>query len=407
MTRMPPSSAFAIPAEAAIAGRQDRRIRLLLLTDTPVLAPGGSERFLQNLATRLPRDQYRVTLVQLHADHMPLPGQVSTRLAGVRLQSLPVHAVYDRTGLRAWLALRALLRAEHFDIVQSQHEKADLLNALMPRNAGTVYISNRRDMGFKKSERLQQVFRHLNVRFNSVVAPARQILSGLAQGERLDSLQMTWIPNGVDTRRFHPATAQARQDARRALGLEQHAVVFGCVARLTAVKRHVDLIDAFAQLHRGNPQARLLLVGDGPLLAPVQERMQALGVADAVVLLSFREDVEAILPAMDALILASSSEGMSNAILEAMACGLPVIATAVGGNLHLVQHETSGLLVPPRDPISLAAAMQALVRSPQLGQRMGMAARSRVEREFSLDAMINSFDQLYRRLLNQRTQRSA
>ncbi len=405
MTRMPPSSAFAIPAETAAAGRQDRRIRLLLLTDTPVLAPGGSERFLQNLATRLPREHYRVTVIQLHDACMPNPGQVSARLAGVRLQSLPVRAVYDRSGLRAWLELRKLLRAERFDIVQSQHEKADLLNALLPRRGGAVHVSNRRDMGFKKSARLQQLFRYLNARFDSVVAPARQILSGLAQGERLDALQMTWIPNGVDARRFSPATPQARQDARRALGLEQQSVVFGCVARLTAVKCHVDLIDAFARVHRTTPQVRLVLVGDGPLLAQIQERMSTLGVADAVVLLSFRDDVEAILPALDALVLASSSEGMSNAILEGMACGLPVIATAVGGNLHLVQHEITGLLVPARDPITLAAAMQTLARSPQIVQRMGLAARSRIEREFSLDAMVHAFDQMYRRLLNQRTQR--
>ncbi|HEY5803118.1 MAG TPA: glycosyltransferase [Lysobacter sp.] len=387
-----------------MAGRQDRRIRLLLLTDTPVLAPGGSERFLQNLATRLPREHYRISVVQLHDGHMPGPGMAPGRLAGVSLQALPVRAVYDRSGIRAWLALRSLLREEQFDIVQSQHEKADLLNALLPRRNGTVHISNRRDMGFKKSERLQQLFRLINPRFNAVVAPARQILSGLARTERLDALQMTWIPNGVDTRRFCPDPAQTRQDARRELGLEQQAVVFGCVARLTEVKRHVDLIDAFAQVHRAAPHVRLVLVGDGPLLARVQDRMSALGIADAVVLLSFRDDVEAVLPALDALVLASSSEGMSNAILEAMACGLPVIATAVGGNLHLVQHETTGLLVPPRDPISLAAAMQTLTRSPQLGQRMGVAARARIEREFSLDAMVNGFDQMYRHLLNQRTQ---
>jgi glycosyltransferase involved in cell wall biosynthesis len=405
MTRMPPSSAFAIPADAAAVGRHDRRIRLLLLTDTPVLAPGGSERFLQNLATRLPREHYRVTLVQLHAGFLPPPGQASSRLPGVNLQSQPVHAVYDRSGLRAWLALRAMLKSEHFDIVQSQHEKADLLNALLPRRNGTVHVSNRRDMGFKKSARLQQLFRFLNPRFSTVVAPARQILSGLARFEQLDALRMTWIPNGVDTRRFCPATPQTRQDARRALGLEQQAVVFGCVARLTEVKRHIDLIEAFAQVHRVAPQVRLLLIGDGPMLAQVQDRMTALGVADAVVLLSFRDDVEAILPALDALVLASSSEGMSNAILEAMACGLPVIATAVGGNLHLVQHETTGLLVPPRDPLSLAAAMQTLVRSPQLAQHMGACARSRVEREFSLDAMVQAFDQMYRHLLHQRTQR--
>lgn len=400
---MPPSSAFAIPAEpqsVATVRAVDRRIRLLLITDTPVLAPGGSERFLQNLATRLPRDAYRITLVQLHEQKMPgNHGHELLTQPHLRMLSLPVHAVYDRSGLAAWRELRAMLKREHFDVVQSQHEKADVLNALLPRVPGTVYISNRRDMGFKKSPRLQQLFRWLNRRYHAVVAPARQILTGLADGERLDPLLMNWIPNGVDTRRYAPATPQQRSDARRVLGLDDDAIVFGCVARMTPVKRHIDLLDAFARVRNTIPQARLLLVGDGPGLPEVQARIDALKLHDAVSLLSFRDDVADLLPAMDALVLCSSSEGMSNAILEAMACGLPVVATAVGGNLHLVQHERSGLLVPPMDPATLAASLEWLARSPHARRRMGQAARQRIEREFSLDGMVNAFDQLYRRLL--------
>ncbi|MDI9240374.1 glycosyltransferase [Lysobacter sp. LF1] len=379
----------------------DRRIRLLLLTDTPVLAPGGSERFLQNLASRLATDSYRITLVQLHEQRMPgNHGHELLTRPNLRLISLPVHAVYDRSGLHAWRQLGLMLRRERFDVVQSQHEKADILNALLPRQAGTVHISNRRDMGFKKSQRLQHLFRRLNGRFDAVVAPARQILSGLAECEHLDPLRMTWIPNGVDTRRYAPAPLQRRLDSRRELGLDDDAIVFGCVARLQPVKRHVDLIDAFAQVHRTLPQARLVLVGDGPLLPQLRERIASHGVQDAVSLLASRDDVDALLPALDVLVLPSSSEGMSNAILEAMACGLPVVATAVGGNLHLVQHETTGLLVPPLDPISLAASLQWLAQSAHARRRMGMAARARIEREFSLDNMVQAFDQLYRRLLD-------
>ncbi len=398
---MPPSSAFAIPAEPTAAARvADRRIRLLLVTDTPVLAPGGSERFLQNLATRLPADAYRITLVQLHEQDMPgNHGRHLLTQPHLRMMSLPVHAVYDRSGLRAYRELSSMLRRERFDVVQSQHEKADVLNALLPRLPGTVYISNRRDMGFKKSPKLQHAFRWLNPRFDTVVAPARQILSGLAQCERLDPLRMTWIPNGVDTRHYAPAPLQRRLDARAVLGLDADAIVFGCVARITPVKRHVDLLEAFASMRRHVPQARLLLVGDGPGLPEIQAKIAELGLGEEVLLLSFRDDVADLLPAMDALVLCSSSEGMSNAILEAMACGLPVVATAVGGNLHLVQHEQTGLLVPPLDPISLAASLQWLAQSPHARRRMGLAARSRIEREFSLDSMVLAFDRLYHRLL--------
>jgi glycosyltransferase involved in cell wall biosynthesis len=232
-----------------------------------------------------------------------------------------------------------------------------------------------------------------------VVAPARPILNGLVRDERLGIGRMTWIPNGVDADRFAPPSSATRRAARAALGLDATAPVFGCVASLTPVKRHVDLIEAFASVHAKLPAARLLLIGDGPLRATISEQIASLGLQDAVDLLGDRSNIETLLPALDVALLTSSTEGMSNAILEAMACGLPVIATSVGGNLQLVEHQASGLLVPPANPAALAGAMLALADMPALRRTMGAAARARIEREFSLDAMAQSYDRLYRRLL--------
>jgi glycosyltransferase involved in cell wall biosynthesis len=181
--------------------------------------------------------------------------------------------------------------------------------------------------------------------------------------------------------------------------VDDTALVFGCVASLTPVKRHVDLIEAFAIVHARLPAARLLLIGDGPLRTTISEQIASLGLQDAVDLLGDRSNIETLLPALDVALLTSSTEGMSNAILEAMACGLPVIATSVGGNLQLVEHQVSGLLVPPSNPAALADAMLALADMPALRRTMGTAGRARIEREFSLDAMAQSYDRLYRRLL--------
>ena len=206
---------------------------------------------------------------------------------------------------------------------------------------------------------------------------------------------MVWIPNGVDTGRFRPAPAEVRSAARAALGMDAQTIVFGCLARLTGVKRHTDLLQAFAIVRQHTPQAHLLLLGDGPLRGEVSAQVVALGLTNAVTLLGDRPDVEQLLPALDVSVLASSTEGMSNAILESMACGLPVIATAVGGNLQLVRDQSSGLLVPPLDPASLATAMQVLAGSPATRAQMGQVARERMVREFSLDAMVHSYDRLY------------
>src|SRR5690606_18067206 len=149
----------------------------------------------------------------------------------------------------------------------------------------------------------------------------------------------------------------ARAAIRQSLSLQADALVFGCVARLTPEKRHVDLVDAFARMHATFPQARLVLLGDGPLQGEIEARVVSLGVAGAVRMTGMRPDVEAILPALDVGMLVSSTEGMSNAILEMMASGLPMIATDVGGNPSLVQTGTTGLLVPARLPGQLADAM--------------------------------------------------
>ena len=406
---MPPLSASAIVAEGvdpvdfpseSITGPHAPCIRLLLITDTSIEFSGGSERFLRNLVTLLPHDRYQITVVQLDAGHhLGASAHPLGELQHVRLLSLPVEAIYGNGGRNAWRQLQKMIRLENYDIVQSHHEKSDLLTALLPFPAGCVRISNRRDMGYKKSAKLKWLFRLINHRFDRVIAPAQPILSELAHTESLDSSKSLWIPNGVDTQKFRPRQGKERSALRESLGLADEAIAFGCIARMTPEKRHVDLLAAFAQLHATAPHSRLLLIGEGPLHDEIQRQVASLSLADSVTLMGMRPDIESVLPALDAGLLVSSTEGMSNAILEMMSSGLPVIATAVGGNPSLVAHEVSGLLVPECRPELLAQAMTSLALAPERRHEMGRMGRSRIEREFSLQAMVQSFDQTYQLLL--------
>ena len=165
------------------------------------------------------------------------------------------------------------------------------------------------------------------------------------------------------------------------------------------MKCHHDLVAAFAVLHQQRPDARLLLIGDGPLRGEIKRQVEAAGLGDVVLLLGDREDIDAVLPAMDIAVLSSSSEGMSNALLEAMACGLPVIATAVGANPQLVGDGVNGLLSPPCAPDLLARSMIALATSPARCRAMGAASRLRVETEHSLSRMVDAYDRMYQQLL--------
>jgi L-malate glycosyltransferase len=380
---------------AQVAGSYRERIRMLLVTDMPILRPGGSERFLCNLLGGLDPTRFRIDVIQLcdppGGDFRPPPSG-----SHIRLEYWPIDAVYGRRALRAFLTLRRRLLAERYHIVQSQHEKSDILCALLPRTPDCrLRISNRRDTGFQKNGLVRNGFRMLNHRFDRVIAPSRAILDGLVRDERVCRERTHCLPNGVDTVRFAPIDGPGRSAQRARFGLPPHAFLFGCVARLREVKCHRDLLDGFALAAGDRPDVQLVLVGDGELEADLRAQAARLGIADRVLFLGPRADVERLLPLFDAFVLTSRTEGMSNAVLEAMACGLPVIATAVGGNPETIDAPNSGLLVPPHAPQQLAKAMQALLDDPVRTRRMGRQARQRAIATFSIDAMVRSFSRLY------------
>jgi len=374
-----------------------QRTRVLLLTDTPVLGPGGSERFLRNLLLGVDCERWCVNLVQL--SDPPPHTDAACRLPPldcVRIEYRPVDAVYGTRGRAVYRELRARVLAGRYDVVQSQHEKSDLIAALLPRGpAGLRRISNRRDTGFQKSPRLRWAFQRLNPQFDWIVAPSQAVLDEVQRSEGTGAARLRCLPNGVDTDRFLPLAGEDRQLHRLHAGLPPQGFLIGCAARLVPVKRHVDLIDAFALIAPSVPDAQLVLVGSGPLEAELRARAAAAGVADRVHFLGERKDLEALLPLLDAFALASDTEGMSNAVLEAMACGLPVVATAVGGNPEVVVEGETGHLVPARQPDALAFALNALAQDPGRCRAFGAAARRRAELGFSLRALVMQYEALW------------
>jgi len=373
-----------------------RQLRLLILTDTAILGAGGSERFLRNLLERLPAERYSIDVLQLA--EAPVAGARVAELGNpaIRLAHHPIGPIYGTRALTAFGAIRARVRRGDYDVIQSQHEKSDLINALLPRSVRK--ISNRRDMGFQKSARVRALFRRVNGRFDRIVAPTGSIIDALVSDERVERARCGTIPNGVDMQRFHPATPEQRLRLRSALGFDAQQRLLGCVASFSPVKRHVDLIAAFARLRSADPRAHLLLIGEGALRADVERQIAQLQLSTSVHLLGARADVERILPALDAFVLASSTEGLSNAILEAQASGLPTVATNVGGNPDLVRADT-GILVPAHAPDALAQALGEVLAAPARAAEMGMRARAHVEATHSLEAMAAAYESMYRELV--------
>jgi glycosyltransferase involved in cell wall biosynthesis len=228
-----------------------------------------------------------------------------------------------------------------------------------------------------------------------VVSVSSRLAERLARDVGFDRRRVRTIRNGVSTERFGRTV---RADARAGLGLFQNTIAVGTVGRLEEVKDHGTLLRAFGLVARQNPRAVLLIAGDGPLRSQLERTVQELGLDARVRFLGHRPDVERVLAALDVFVLSSISEGLSNTILEAMACGVPVVATRVGGADELIVENETGLLAPARQPETLATAIATLVNDEAARLRMGVAAGERARAKFSLAGMLTAYESLYTEL---------
>jgi sugar transferase (PEP-CTERM/EpsH1 system associated) len=231
------------------------------------------------------------------------------------------------------------------------------------------------------------------------VTVSRELEQWLLERVGIPARQLERICNGVDTGRFQPRRAE---DAR-SLPEEYFpagCVVIGSVTRFQEIKDPCNLVRAFIDLRRRlagrGPDVRLLMAGDGPLKRQAQALLEASGEAQAAWLPGSRDDVPALLRQLDVFVLGSRREGISNTVLEAMASGLPVIATAVGGNRELVIEGATGSLVPPENSDALAAAMARYACDADMRRERGRCARERALAEYSLHRMISDYRELYR-----------
>lgn len=215
---------------------------------------------------------------------------------------------------------------------------------------------------------------------------------------RIPKSRVQTIANGVDTSVFCPGSGN--QKIRTELGLPPDLPLIGCVAALRPVKDHRGLIRSFAQILNHGVQACLVLVGDGPEKEPIDSLVQDLGIQDRVVMVGQVDNPARWLSVFDLFMLNSVTEGMSYALMEAMASGLPAVVTKVGGNPVLVDHGRTGLMVDVGDIGGMASAAAGLLEDHDARIRMGKAARQAMVDAFSLENMLKEYRLLYRGLLS-------
>jgi glycosyltransferase involved in cell wall biosynthesis len=259
-------------------------------------------------------------------------------------------------------------------------------------------ITSRRDTGFSRNWRLRLVEERLiNPLVDRVVAVSPAVAEVTRREHGLPPDRLVTIENGVDVEAWKPE-GQPRAEARRELGLCEDEVAVGVIGHLSPVKGHADFLQAAARVSAQAPRTRFVLVGDGPLRAALEALATSLGLGTRVVFAGTRADMPRVLSALDVVAVPSHSEGMSNALLEAMAMALPVVATRVGGNPNVVCDGVTGRLVAPRDPSALARVLLDLVADPAARQSLGRAARRHVAENLSLSGMVRRYEELYRGL---------
>lgn len=365
------------------------RLRVLYFIDG--LGRGGAQRHLLSLLRHLDRERVDPVLWCLEKKGDLVP---EFDALGIPVEDLgfPGESIVGRRAIVSILPLRHRLRRLNPDVVHTYLFSPNLYGTLLGALAGTrAIVSSRRDMAWWEAGRHLLATRFANRFVDRVVAVSENVRRHSIARERLDPERVVTVPNGIDLAEFDRArTEPAPWTAPPGVG-----PILAMTAGLRPVKGHEYLLGAVARLAPRFPDLRFLLVGDGPRRQELEQQARLAGIAEQVVFLGWQANVAPLLDRIDLFVLSSVSEGQSNAILEAMAAGRPVVATDVGGNPETIADGVTGLLVPPRNPERLAEAIEDALRDRSRAQAMGRAGRLRVERLFSAQAVARRLEELY------------
>ena len=358
---------------------------------------GGAERMLLNTIRLLPADRFRCSLITFRINtgvelfaRLPCPHHV-----------FPLRRTYDWNAVQTARRIRKLIREENVKIVHTFHETSDLWAGLVTRmTGGPVLVSSRRDMGILRQAKHKLAYRLFSSRYDLVLTVSEQVRRFCIERDHLSSYKVATIYNGLELNNF--TLSERSGNVKENLGLGPRTQLILTLGHVRRVKGIDVLVETAAKVTRECPDVIFLVIGrnsEPEYFREIEARITQLGLESKIRFLGESEKPILFLTDADAFFLPSRSEGFSNALIEAMACALPCVATRVGGNPEAVDEGRSGYLVESEDADAAADRLLRLLRNPAGAKKMGATGRRIVERRFTAEVMIQKLVSHYERLL--------
>jgi L-malate glycosyltransferase len=381
------------PGMVADINRDSNRIaqpHVLLVLDQFPKTLGGGERIVLKIAALLPQYGYRASILtfSLHPESAALTSPPCP------IYLLPLKRTYDLTALRAALDLKQFLKQQKIQIVQTFFESSDLWAGLVTRISSRVkLVWSRRDMGILRQRKHHLAYRLMASAPHAVFAVSEQVRRYSIEVDQIDPDRVQTIYNGLDLADWNTTSMPAKDPGQ---------TVVTSVGNIRRVKGHDVFIRAAAAVIQHFPGASFSIAGEvleQDYFLELQTLVRSLNLSNRFHFVGGVSNLREHLSSSDIFVLPSRSEGFSNAIVEAMAASLPVVATNVGGNAEAVIDGVSGLIVPSDDPAALSGAIIRLISNPSQAKAMGEAGRNLVMEKFTTDAMMSRIATCYKNLL--------
>ncbi len=350
---------------------------------------GGLQRVVNLLIQKIDKEQFTPYLCCLDRG-----GIFYDQLTNTPTRTFILHRKPGPFDVKLFRRLYRIIRENKIDIIHSQNG-CSIYSALAGRLAGVkniIHTDHGRLVPDKKSAILED--RISSLFFNRFIAVSDHLHGYLATVVKINKNKLMTIINGVDTDRFKPLTPDSRRSLRNELGLAENDKIIGTVCRLDPIKNLEFLIGNMKSIYEEYPECKLLIVGDGPSRENLIGCAKSFGIASKVMFLGTKKNVEEVLGAFDLYACTSLSEGTSMTILEAMSCGLPIVASAVGGTPGLVD-ESNGCFFPPNNADLFIKNIIRIITNPSLLKELGKKSRAKVEANFNFNHVVKKYEKLY------------